>query len=215
MLVVEDARVSYGPQTVLDGLSLTVPPGSTAIMGPSGSGKSTLLRVIAGSQMPTSGSVSIDGEPVVRASWKSPGDPRVSVIFQDYRLVPFLTVAENIALAAEAKCLPVDDRAIEESLVRVGLATDMATRLPGSLSGGEQQRVAIARALAAGAPIVLADEPTGALDAKNSQRVSDILHALGEQGLTVVVATHDPAVASRLDRIISLADGRVREGDNR
>ncbi|MFT3971495.1 MAG: ABC transporter ATP-binding protein [Micropruina sp.] len=207
MLDIDEVSVEYGPTPVLKDVSLEFPPGSTALMGPSGSGKSTLLRVMAGKQAPTAGMVTINGSPVERASWRSSGDARIAMVFQDYRLVPFLTVADNIALAAEARQRPISDEEIRAAMARVGLAPEMADRAPTSLSGGEQQRVAIARALVTGAEVILADEPTGALDTKNSRRVSEILKSLGDEGLTVVVATHDEAVAATLDRTIRLDEG--------
>lgn len=205
-LMLDKVSMTYGETTVLGGVSLDVQPGSTAVMGPSGSGKSTLLRIMAGTQAPSAGTVTLDGATVEPVSWRSPGDPRIAMVFQDYRLVPFLTVADNIALAAEARERSISSDDIEAALVRVGLAPEMADRAPASLSGGEQQRVAIARALATGARVLLADEPTGALDAANSRRISDLLKGLGDDGLTVVVATHDESVSAILDRIIRLGE---------
>lgn len=204
MFTVDRVCVSYGASAVLDEVSLDFAPGTTALMGPSGSGKSTLLRILAGKQLPSNGAVRLGGTPVEVASWRSSGDERVAMVFQDYRLVPFLTVGDNIALAAEARNRTIGSVEIGAALERVGLAPELAQRAPGSLSGGEQQRVAIARALVSGATVVLADEPTGALDAANSRRVSEILKGLGDEGLTVVVATHDESVASVMDRTVRL-----------
>lgn len=204
MLTIDQVSVAYGGIPVLDGVSLEVHPGSTALMGPSGSGKSTLLRIIAGRQVPSAGVVTIGGTAVEYASWRSSGDARIAMVFQDYRLVPFLTVADNIALAAEARGRLIGDEDIQAALIRVGLAPELGDRAPTSLSGGEQQRVAIARALVTGAQVLLADEPTGALDATNSRRIGEILRGLGEDGLTVVVATHDESVAAALDRTVRL-----------
>jgi ABC-type lipoprotein export system ATPase subunit len=206
VLTIQNVSVAYGGARVLADVSLDISPGSTALMGPSGSGKSTLLRVIAGKQAPTAGTVKIGGEPVERASWRSSGDPRIAMVFQEYRLVSFLTVGDNIALAAEARKRPITDLEVAEALTRVRLPPAMASRAPASLSGGEQQRVAIARALVSGAPVLLADEPTGALDANNSQSVAELLKGLGEDGLTVVVATHDEAVAANLRHVVRLGD---------
>lgn len=204
MLTIDQVSVAYGGIPVLDGVSLEVHPGSTALMGPSGSGKSTLLRIIAGRQVPSAGVVTIGGTAVEYALWRSSGDARIAMVFQDYRLVPFLTVADNIALAAEARGRLIGDEDIQAALIRVGLAPELGDRAPTSLSGGEQQRVAIARALVTGAQVLLADEPTGALDATNSRRIGEILRGLGEDGLTVVVATHDESVAAALDRTVRL-----------
>lgn len=209
VITLEKVRVKYADATPLDDVNLVLETGTTAIMGPSGSGKSTLLRVISGMQTPTSGVVRIDGITVARASWRSSSDPRVSLIHQDYRLVPFLTIEENLLLAAELRGLRRSGADAVSALGQVGLAASMRDRLPETLSGGQQQRVAIARSLMAGTSVILADEPTGALDVENTGRVADILTDLGRgAGLTVVVATHDPSVAGRLDRCLSLSRGK-------
>jgi putative ABC transport system ATP-binding protein len=206
-----DVVVDYGTAMPLAGVSVTLAGGGTAVVGPSGSGKSTLLRVIAGTQTPTRGSVTVDGRPVRRASWATPSDARVAMVHQDYRLVPFLTVRENVLLAAELRGVPCDAAAVEAGLLRVMLEPELADRMPSTLSGGQQQRVAIARALAAGASVIVADEPTGALDVENTRRVADILATLGERdGLTVVVATHDPSVASRMQQCLALDGGALK-----
>ncbi len=210
MIELERVRVEYPDATPLDGVSMVIEPGTTAVMGPSGSGKSTLLRLIAGLQPPTTGAVRIEGEPVNVATWRTAGDSRVSLIHQDYRLVPFLTVRENLLLAAELRGAATDGADVEDALARVGLDPAMADRLPATMSGGEQQRVAIARTLIAGASVVLADEPTGALDVENTRRVVEILVGLGRtDGLTIVVATHDPEVAAILDRRMVLSGGEL------
>ncbi|MFI7331521.1 ABC transporter ATP-binding protein [Micromonospora aurantiaca (nom. illeg.)] len=210
MITLEQVTVEYPDVTPLDSLNLTLSPGTTGVMGPSGSGKSTLLRLIAGIQAPTSGVVSIDGTAVVTASWRSAGDARVSFIHQDYRLVPFLTVEQNMLLAAELRGVSRSRADVGAMLGRVALPVSMRDRLPATLSGGQQQRVAIARALMAGTSVILADEPTGALDVDNTERVTDILVDLGHQErLMVVVATHDPDVARRLDRRLELSRGKL------
>ncbi len=213
MAVIELTGVSvdYGSAMPLAGVSVTLAGGSTAVMGPSGSGKSTLLRVIAGAQVPTTGSVCIDGRPVRRATWATPSDVRVAMIYQDYRLVQFLTVRENVLLAAELRGASCDSATVERQLSRVLLEPDVADRLPSTLSGGQQQRVAIARALVTGASVIVADEPTGALDGENTRRVADVLASLSERdGLTVVVATHDPAVASHMQSCLALECGALK-----
>lgn len=210
MISLNHVSVDYGDIKPFDDVSHTFVAGTTAVTGPSGSGKSTLLRLIAGLQNPTAGSVEIDGEPVGRTSWFTAGDPRVSVIYQDYRLVPFLTIAQNLSLAVEARGATSFADQIEAALARVGLPSSMADRLPGSMSSGEQQRVAIARALAVGSPVLVADEPTGALDADNTARITDVLLELGQSSdLTVIVATHDLSVAERMNQRIDLGVGRL------
>lgn len=212
MIVLDHVTVHYADAVPLNDLSLVFEPGTNAIMGPSGSGKSTLLRVIAGLQRPTAGQVSIDGAPVTAASWRTASDRRVSLIHQDYRLVPFLTVEQNLLLAAELRGIRRTAADVAGALERVALSSGMARRLPTAMSGGEQQRAAIARALIAGGSVILADEPTGALDVDNTERVTDILIDLGHSDdLVIVVATHDPTVAQRLDRTFSLASGKLEQ----
>lgn len=210
--VIEFDRVTveYDDISPLNEISLTFDPGTTAVMGPSGSGKSTLLRLIAGLQVPSSGHVSINGQTVAAATWRRASDSRVSLIHQDYRLVPFLTTEKNLMLAGELRGARPTKGEVSDALDRVGLPQEIASRLPSTMSGGEQQRAALARALVAGGSVILADEPTGALDVDNTQRVADILCDLGRaSALTIVVATHDPEVAARLDRQYHLADGSL------
>jgi putative ABC transport system ATP-binding protein len=211
MITLHNITKRFGDYVALDDVSVEVPDGSlTALLGPSGSGKSTLLRVISGMQRPAAGDVAIDGVEVATASWRSAGDPRVSLIHQDYRLVPFLTVEQNMLLAAELRGVRRSRADVGAMLDRVGLPPSMGRRLPTRLSGGQQQRVAIARALLAGTSVLLADEPTGALDVDNTVRIADILVELGRRdGLVVVVATHDPRVAERLDHRVQLAGGKL------
>lgn len=205
MIRLSGITVQYSDTTPFQDADFEFEPGATAVMGPSGSGKTTLLRLIAGTQRPDSGAVTINGEPVQNASWNSTGDPRVSLIHQDYRLVPFLTVGQNISLAAELRGMDISKNEVVEALEMVGLPPVLADRLPRTASGGEQQRVAIARALVAKSSVLLADEPTGALDAQNSRVITRILTSVAhEHGLCVVVATHDQAVADELDRVLRL-----------
>jgi ABC-type lipoprotein export system ATPase subunit len=196
---------------VLDDVSLQVEKEPVALMGPSGSGKSSLLRVLAGLQAPQAGTVVIDGKPVRAARDRGTTDPRVALIQQDHRLVDFLTVAENLRLAAELRGLPVTAADVSASLAEVGL-DGYASRWPATLSGGEQQRVAIARALLLESRVILADEPTGALDADNSLLVAGLLAEIAQRdGVCVVVATHDADVAARLPRRLRLTRGRLQE----
>lgn len=195
-------------------LDLELAPGATALMGPSGSGKSTLLRVIAGLQEPLTGSVEIDAEPVTWSRRDPTVDPRVALVHQDYALVSFLDVADNLQLARELRGLPrATDTELLEALEVVGMA-DHARRMPRTLSGGQQQRVALARATVVHSKVLLADEPTGSLDSDNSAMVANLLRALGEDhGLVVLVATHDAAVAASLGRTVQLADLNAAEDD--
>ncbi|MGY1719406.1 ABC transporter ATP-binding protein [Blastococcus sp. SYSU DS0552] len=194
-------------------MRLEVGTESVVVMGPSGSGKSTLLRVLAGLQSPDRGTVSVDGVPLATGRRGGSGDTRVAVVHQDYRLVDFLTVAENLQLAAELRSVsaPADD--LEEALARVGLH-GFGDRSLATLSGGEQQRVAIARALVSRCRVLLADEPTGALDEENTGVVARLLRDLSrEHGMSVVVATHDRSVARTMSRSLVLHDGRLQDAE--
>ena len=210
MISLNDLTVEYPYSRPLDRLTSTIDSSPAVVMGPSGSGKSTLLRVIAGLQRPTSGSVRIDGAPVSYVSWRRAADIRVALIHQDLRLVAFLSVEENLRLAAEMRGIRLDVDDIAWALDRVGLGGEFAARDPRTLSGGEQQRVAIARALACRVEVLLADEPTGALDAVNTERVARVFVELGQgPKVTVLVATHDPVVASMIDTRYVIEDGQL------
>lgn len=205
MLRCESVSVHYGeptnPTKVLDGFDLEVVQGPVAVMGPSGSGKSSLLRCISGLQLPTRGRVTVDEIPIVGG-----GDPRVSLVFQDHRLVEFLSVAQNLSLAAELRSQPLSETNLDDLLASVDLA-GYQNRMPATLSGGQAQRVAIARALSAGGRVLLADEPTGALDGRNSRRVAELLARLAqERNILIIVATHDRQVASIMHHVVHLED---------
>jgi ABC-type lipoprotein export system ATPase subunit len=213
--VCQDVTVTYRQgsrrATPLQSASLEIGATSVAIMGPSGSGKSTLLRVLAGLQKPDSGKIEVDDVALGKGRRIGTGDGRVSLIHQDYRLVEFLTVAENLALAAELRSVAVADADLSNALERVGLK-GFENRSPVTLSGGEQQRVAIARALVTRCSVLLADEPTGALDEENTRIVARLLRDLSqEQQMSVLVATHDRAVAGVMDRVLLLHGGSLIE----
>jgi putative ABC transport system ATP-binding protein len=202
-----------GPVFALDGVSFTVDAGSSvAITGPSGCGKSTLLGVIGGLAVPTAGAVRIGGEEVSSLPDRRRSDFRrthVGFVYQADNLLPFLTVVENVELqsALEGRSTGAD-RSLE-LLDRLGLA-DEAHRLPDHLSGGQRQRAAVARAVVHRPEVILADEPTGALDAANAAGVIDLLLEVQRDiGATLVMVTHDRNAARRMDRRIGLRDGRV------
>jgi ABC-type lipoprotein export system ATPase subunit len=204
-------RVGRVRASVLQDVSLQVAAEPVALMGPSGSGKSSLLRVLAGTQEPQSGTVDIDGKAVRAGRDRGTTDSRVALIQQDHRLVEFLTVEENLRLAAELRGLRLAGADMARQLAAVGL-DGFSARWPLTLSGGEQQRVAIARALLLGSRVILADEPTGSLDVDNSLRVAELLAEVAQrEGIYVVVATHDPDVAALLPRNVRLARGRIEE----
>jgi putative ABC transport system ATP-binding protein len=195
----------------LDHVSLNVLPGEwLSIMGPSGSGKSTLVNLIGCLDRPSSGEIWLDGENVAAISSADLNRVRaekIGFIFQQFHLIPFLTAVENVMLAQYFHSMTDEKEAIE-ALARVGLG-DRAHHLPSQLSGGEQQRVCIARALINDPRIILADEPTGNLDAQNEEIVLRLLREFHRQGRTIVMVTHDPVVARLADRRIELHHGKI------
>ncbi|HLB87321.1 MAG TPA: ATP-binding cassette domain-containing protein [Terriglobales bacterium] len=205
------AEANGGVIRALDNFTLTVDPGEwVAIMGPSGSGKSTLVNLIGCLDRPTSGEIWLDGENVANISAADLNRVRaekVGFIFQQFHLIPYLTSLENVMLAQYFHSMTDDQEALE-ALERVGLK-DRAHHVPSQLSGGEQQRVCIARALINDPKIVLADEPTGNLDAVNEEIVLRLLRELHQQGRTIVMVTHDPVVARLADRRIELHHGKI------
>jgi putative ABC transport system ATP-binding protein len=226
VLETRELRKSFGEGEAaveaLRGVDVGVVAGEMlAIMGRSGSGKSTLLTLLGGVDIPTSGQVLLEGKDL--ASMRDDDRTllrrrRIGFVFQAFNLLPILTAEENVALPLELDGVPsaqARDRAAK-TLELVGLL-GRRTHLPGKMSGGEQQRVAIARALVIEPAIVLADEPTGNLDSANGTRITQVLRELVDQhGQTIVLVTHDPAVADQADRVIYLSDGQVeREETNR
>ena len=219
MIVVRNLvkTIRNGSHTVeiIRGINLDIPDRQfVAIMGPSGSGKSTLLGLIAGLDWPTSGSIEIDGVDITRLSEDKMAILRgrkLGFVFQAYHLVPTLTALENVMLPMEMLGDDIDaarPRA-EYLLESVGLI-DRQTHYPTQLSGGEQQRVALARAFMMKPSVLFADEPTGNLDSSNGRHILELLVRLNtEEGATLVMVTHDQALASHADRHVFLADGKV------
>ncbi len=195
----------------LDDVSLSVAPGEwLAVMGPSGSGKSTLVNLIGCLDRPTSGEVWIHGTNVARMSAGELNHFRaekIGFIFQQFHLIPYLTALENVMLAQYFHSM-TDQTEARAALERIGMA-DRADHLPAQLSGGEQQRVCIARALINDPRIILADEPTGNLDALNEEIVLRQLRQLHDQGRTIIMVTHDPVVARLADRRLELHHGKI------
>ena len=195
----------------LDHISLHVARGEwLSIMGPSGSGKSTLVNLIGCLDRPTSGEIWLDGQNVAGTSAGELNRVRaekIGFIFQQFHLIPFLTAVENVMLAQYFHSMTDEKEAIE-ALTRVGLG-ERAHHLPSQLSGGEQQRVCIARALINDPKIILADEPTGNLDAMNEELVLRLLREFHQQGRTIVMVTHDPVVARLADRRIEFHHGKI------
>src|SRR5256886_5854955 len=204
-------RGQAGEIRALDGVSLSVRKGEwLAIMGPSGSGKSSLVNLIGCLDRPTSGDIFIDGRDLGEFSGSELNRFRaekIGFVFQQFHLIPYLTALENVMLAQYFHSMSDKQEALE-SLDRVGLK-ERAFHLPAQLSGGEQQRVCIARALINDPKIVLADEPTGNLDAANEEIVLRLLRELHQQGRTIVMVTHDPVVPRLADRRIELHHGKI------
>lgn len=198
----------------LDGISLQIDRGEfVAIIGASGSGKSTLMNVLGLLDIPTYGDYHLDGTDVTSLTDKQQAHLRnkqIGFIFQGYNLIPALSAAENVELPLIYQGLSIDQREIrvEEALTKVGMF-DRANHRPAEMSGGQQQRVAIARAIATHPPIIMADEPTGALDSKTGRHVLDILHSLHEEGSTILLITHDNGIAATAERVVRLSDGRI------
>jgi len=205
------ADANGGVIKALDNVSLSVAPGEwLAMMGPSGSGKSTLVNLIGCLDRPSAGEIWLDGENVAHLSGSDLNRVRaekIGFVFQQFHLIPYLTALENVMLAQYFHSMTDEPEALN-ALERVGLR-DRAQHLPAHLSGGEQQRVCIARALINDPKIVLADEPTGNLDALNEEIVMRLLRELHQQGRTIVMVTHDPVVARMADRRVELHHGKV------
>jgi putative ABC transport system ATP-binding protein len=219
LVVVDDLHLTLGsaagPVNILRGISFTIAPGETvAIVGPSGSGKSSLLMVLGGIERPTAGRVLIDGQDL--GALDEDGSARlrrdrIGIVFQSFHLIPTMTAVENVALPLELGGFRNAFAAAAQALGAVGLGHRFG-HYPAQLSGGEQQRVAIARAFIAGPKLLLADEPTGNLDAVTGNLVIDCLfEQRAQRSTTLLLVTHDEALAERCARRIRLADGIVAE----
>ncbi|MGE0210337.1 MAG: ABC transporter ATP-binding protein [Parvibaculaceae bacterium] len=201
-----------GPVEILRGVDLAVAPGqSVGIVGPSGSGKTTLLMAIAGLERVTSGSLAVAGRALGELSEDALAAFRrdhVGIVFQAFHLIATMTALENVAVPLEFKGHPDAASRARAVLERVGLGHRLA-HYPGELSGGEQQRVAIARAVATGAQLILADEPTGNLDQETGSQIIDLLFSLVEEGVTLLLVTHDHSLAQACDRLVAIRDGLI------
>ena len=198
---------------VLKGMSLTIDAGeSVGIVGPSGSGKSTLLMVLAGLERLDRGEIVIDGTPLHRLSEDRVADFRgrnIGIVFQSFHLIPNMTALENVAVPLELANVAGAFDIARKELVAVGLG-ERLSHYPGQLSGGEQQRVAIARALAPSPKLLIADEPTGNLDAETGRQIADLLFAeQRDRGMTLVLVTHDAALAARCSRQVRVRSGEI------
>lgn len=202
-----------GPVEILKGIDLDIAQGdAVSVVGPSGSGKTTLLMVIAGLEQATAGKVQVAGHELTGLGEDRLAEFRrdqIGIVFQSFHLIPAMTALENVAVPLEFRRAGDAFAEARAQLERVGLGHRF-DHYPGQLSGGEQQRVAIARALAAGAKIILADEPTGNLDQETGQTIMDLLFELQiSSGTTLVLVTHDPKLAERCSRVIEIRDGLI------
>lgn len=203
---------------VLKNVSLTVEEGEyVAIMGPSGSGKTTLMNIIGCLDRPTSGTYELAGENVLKLKDRELSDLRlksIGFVFQSFQLMPRESAVENVALPLSYAGVRKKERRIRatKALERVGLG-DRVNFRPTQLSGGQKQRVAIARAMVNHPKILLADEPTGALDSKSGEQIMELFDSLNEEGVTIVMITHDPRIAAKAKRIVRIIDGEIYEGE--
>ena len=217
LLVIENLCKTYGKGEnavkALDGVSFAVPKGQmTAVIGPSGSGKSTLLHILGAVDRPTSGKVYLDGQDVFAQNNHNLAIFRrrqVGLIYQFYNLIPVLNAEENITLPMIMDGRKPDKQHLDKMLDMLDLA-GRRRHLPSQLSGGQQQRVSIGRALFTSPAVILADEPTGNLDSKNSREIVDLLRQSNrEMNQTMLIITHDEGIALQCDRIIALSDGKI------
>ena len=215
MIELKNVTKTYdGDVTGVDNLSLTIEDGEFVfLVGESGSGKSTLLKLLMRELVPSEGSITIDGKEITKLRRKKVAELRrnMGIVFQDYRLLQKRTVYENVAFALEVIEIPTRKirRSVPAALNLVGLS-HKSKNYPNEISGGEQQRTAIARAIVNNPPLLLADEPTGNLDPRNSQEIMEVLDAINNRGTTVIVATHDRAIVDAMKkRVIHLENGVI------
>ena len=215
--IVKDYRIGEETFRALDDVTLTVKKGEfLAVLGPSGSGKTTLMNIIGCLDVPTSGDYYLSGKPVRgqrEAQLAQIRNKEIGFIFQSFYLLQKQTAYENVELPLIYANMPEKQRRerVEDMLEKVGLG-DKMKNFPNQLSGGQQQRVAIARAIATNPTILLADEPTGALDQKTGAQVMELFHALNNEGRTIIMITHDSKIASHASRIVRILDGKLSEG---
>lgn len=223
LIRVQDVKKIYnggeGEVVALGGISLNVAEGEfVALMGPSGSGKSTLLTMLGAMNPPTSGTVTVDEIDVYSLTSEKRADFRseyLGFVFQQFQLIPYLTALENVMLplAITGKSNREQAQMAYSVLEKVGLAKK-ENRLPNQLSGGEQERVAIARAIVNEPPILFADEPTGALDSKNSEEIMNLFKDLNAEGQTIIMVTHNPEFLTHVKRAVFIRDGLLDESQH-
>jgi len=216
--ICKDYQQGKEPVRVLKNINLTVEKGDyLAIMGPSGSGKTTLMNIIGCLDVPTSGSYELDGQDLRDLSDDALAEIRnkhLGFVFQSFYLMPKMDAMDNVALPLLYAGVPVKERRerAAEALKSVGLEERMHF-LPNQLSGGQCQRVAIARAMVGKPDLLLADEPTGALDTKAGNQIMEIFRRLSQEGMTIIMITHEPSIAACADKTYHILDGRLRTGD--
>lgn len=213
--ICKDYMQGKEPVRVLKNINLTVEKGEyLAIMGPSGSGKTTLMNLIGCLDVPTSGDYELDGQNLKDLSDNTLADIRnkhIGFVFQSFHLLPKMTALDNVALPLLYAGVPLKERRAraEKALQAVGLA-DRIQFLPNQLSGGQCQRVAIARAMVGNPALLLADEPTGALDTKSGNQIMEIFRQLSESGMTIIMITHEPSIAACANKIYHILDGELQ-----
>ena len=216
--ICKDYQQGKEPVRVLKNINLTVERGEyLAIMGPSGSGKTTLMNLIGCLDVPTSGEYELDGKNLKNLSDDDMAEIRnkhIGFVFQHFHLMPKLDAVENVALPLLYAGVPLKERRerAEEALKSVGLG-DRLNFLPNQLSGGQCQRIAIARAMVGKPDLLLADEPTGALDTKSGNQIMDIFRQLSNEGMTIIMITHEPSIAQCADKIYHILDGELQTGE--
>ena len=210
-LSIEDMNLYYGNFHALHDINMHIPEKEiTAFIGPSGCGKSTLLNIIGGIDGADEGSITIDGEQLEDMTEKKLSLYRrkhLGYIFQMYNLIPNLTLRENIEIGAYLSNRPLD---VDELMQTLGIY-EHQNKLPNQLSGGQMQRVAIARAIVNNPKLLLADEPTGALDTKSGAQVMELFQKLNDEGVSVLMITHDPEIAAHAKRVVMIRDGELQE----
>lgn len=215
IIKIKELKKSFGNEEILKGISLDLPEGKfTAIMGPSGAGKSTFLNIISGLEKPTSGFVEINGTKInelVEPELTIFRRDTIGYIFQQYNLIDFLNIYDNIVLPLKISKVKFDTKVVSKVIDSVGL-NDQVKKFPDELSGGQKQRAAIARSIVGNNSIIFADEPTGALDVQNKDKVIKLLmNMVKENKKTLVLVTHDPLVAELADEVIFLLNGKIFE----
>ena len=216
--ICKDYQQGKEPVRVLKNINLTVERGEyLAIMGPSGSGKTTLMNLVGCLDVPTSGTYELDGKDLKDLNDDAMAEIRnkhIGFVFQHFHLMPKMDALDNVALPLLYGGVPLAERRerAAEALKAVGLE-DRMNFLPNQLSGGQCQRVAIARAMVGKPDLLLADEPTGALDTKSGNQIMEIFRQLSDEGMTIIMITHEPSIAECADKIYHILDGELRTGD--